>query len=89
MPPSLMHAAESILVDVRDFRSKTAMEVDDWRVQNIVPKYNKVLKRFAWLTGEQPPQLPSGGNVYQNEGETYQNRWFRDEAAAISWATNG
>ena len=84
---AVAHAAESILVNVRDFRSKTAMEVDAWRVQNIVPKYNKVLKRFAWLAGEQPPQLPGGGNAYQNEGETYQNRWFRDEPAAVSWAT--
>lgn len=79
--------AQSILVDVREFRSKAAMEVDAWRMQNIVPKYNKVLKRFAWLAGAQPAQLPGGGNTYQNEGETYQNRWFRDEAAAVSWAT--
>jgi hypothetical protein len=84
---ALAHAAESILVDVTDFRSKAAMEIDAWRVQNIVPKYNKVLKRFAWLTGAQPPQLPAGGDTYQNEGETYQSRWFRDEAAAVSWAT--
>ena len=84
---ALAHSAESILVDVREFRSKSAMEVDAWRAQNIVPKYNRVLKRFAWLAGAQPPQLPGGGNPYQNEGETYQNRWFRDETEAVSWAT--
>lgn len=84
---AVANTAQSILVDVREFRSKAAMEVDAWRMQNIVPKYNKVLKRFAWLAGAQPAQLPGGGNTYQNEGETYQNRWFRDEAAAVSWAT--
>lgn len=84
---ALTHSAESVLVNVRDFRSQAPMEVDAWRAQNIVPKYNQVLKRFAWLTGAQPPQLPGRGNPYQNEGETYHNCWFRDEAAAISWAT--
>jgi hypothetical protein len=86
---AVANAAESILVDVREFRSQAAMQVDNWRLQNIVPKYNKVLKRFAWLAGAQPAQLPGGGDSYQNEGETYQNRWFRDEAAAVSWATTG
>lgn len=85
---ALAHSAECILVDVRDFRPNSAlMELDAWRVQNIVPKYNQVLKRFAWLAGAQLPQLPGGGNAYQKEGETYQNRWFHDEAAAVSWAT--
>ena len=62
-------------------------EVYEWRVQNIVPKYNKILKRFAWLGSAELAELPGGGNVFSNEGETYENRWFRDEAAAVSWAT--
>ena len=82
---AVANGVESILVDVRDCRPNPAMgEVCEWRVRNIVPKYNQVLKRFAWLTGA---ELPGGGEAYSNEGETYQNRWFLDEAAAVSWAT--
>ncbi|MHA3770051.1 hypothetical protein ACXR0O_00775 [Verrucomicrobiota bacterium sgz303538] len=85
---ALAHSVESILVNVRDFRSNPALaELCEWRVQHIVPKYNQVVKRFAWLVGTQTPQLPSDGNTFQNAGETYLSRWFRDEAAAISWAT--
>ena len=84
----LAHAVESVLVDVRDFRPNPAMsEVYTWRVQNIVPVYNKVVKRFAWLGAAELSELPGGGNTFSQEGETYQNRWFRDEAAAVSWAT--
>jgi len=88
----LAHSVESVLVDVRDFRCNAELgsqmgEVEAWRTQNIVPKYNQVIKRFAWLAGAQMPELPGGGNAYQKEGEAYQSRWFRDEAAAISWAT--
>ncbi len=75
-------------MDARDLRPNSAMsEVYEWRVQNIVPKYNKVLKRFAWLGSAELAELPGGGNAFSNEGETYENRWFRDEAAAVSWAT--
>ena len=85
---ALAHSVESILVDTRDFRPNSALgEVHAWRVQNIVPKYNKVLKRFAWLSGAELSQLPGGGDTFQNAGETYQSRCFCDEAAAISWAT--
>ena len=80
-------SAEGIMIDVRQFRSIAAREIDDWRLQNIVPKYNSVLKRFAWLAGDQPPDLPGGGEPYQNEGEAYMNRWFRDETNAINWVT--
>jgi hypothetical protein len=89
---ALAHSVESILVDVRDFSSMSAMEdarfvMEAWRGRNIVPKYNKVFKRLAWLADDQLPKLPGGGYVYSYEGETFQNRWFRDEAAALLWAT--
>ncbi len=80
--------AEGILVDVRQFRSKAAMGIDSWRLVNIVPKYNQVLKRFSWLAGDQPPELPGGGSPYKNEGEMYENCWFRDENKAVTWATD-
>lgn len=78
---------EGALVDVRQFRSKVAMEIDEWRLENIVPKYNKVLKRFGWLAGEQPPQLPGNGQAYQNDGENYHNKWFRDESLVLEWVS--
>lgn len=84
----LAHSVEGILVDARDLHPNPAMgEVYAWRVQNIVPKYNQVLKRFAWLGSADMPEMPGGGNAFSSEGETYVNRWFRDEAAAVSWAT--
>jgi len=79
----------AVIVDVRDFRSEAAMQIDDWRIENIVPRYNKHLHRFAWVAGaSKPPELPGGGEEYQNDGETYKNRWFRDLEAAAQWATN-
>jgi hypothetical protein len=87
---ALSHSVESILVDVRGFGQNPALaECNSWRVENIVPKYNQVLKRFAWIASDKMPQLPGGGDVYQGEGETYQSRWFRDEAAAVAWAATG
>lgn len=85
---ALAYGVESILVDVRDFHPSAAcMELNAWRVQNIIPKYNQVLKRFAWLGGAELAQTPGSGNTYQGAGESYQSRWFQDEIAAISWAT--
>ena len=85
---ALAHGVESILVDTRDFRPNPALEdLCAWRVENIVPKYNQVLKRFAWITGAELSQLPGGGDSFQNAGETYQSRFFREEAAAIAWVT--
>jgi hypothetical protein len=84
----LAKAVESVLVDVRGFQCNFELAgCDEWRVENIVPKYNKVLKRFAWMAGAQMPQLPGGGEAFQKPGENYQSRWFYDEAAAIAWAT--
>jgi len=82
------HGIESLVVNTRDFHPNPAlMEMAAWRKQNIVPKYNKSLKRFAWLAEAQVPQLPDGGKIVQGEGEAYQSCWFRDEAEAIAWAT--
>ena len=78
---------EGLLIDVRQFRSSVAMEIDDWRLEHIVPKYNQALKRFSWLAGEQPVELPKSGSSYQNQGEKYQNCWFRDEDEAVAWVT--
>jgi len=83
------HQAAGMLVNVRDFRSGVPGEDGGWREEVIVPKYNTVLKRFAWLAGEKPAELPGGGAPYCNEGEDYENRWFRDEAEAVAWANQG
>jgi hypothetical protein len=85
---TVAHSAKSVLADLRDFHFKSAHEVEAWRMQNTVPKYNKVVKRYAWLVSAQTPQLPGDGKAHQNEGETYHRRWFRDEAEALSWATS-
>jgi hypothetical protein len=85
---TVAHSAESVLADLRDFRFNVPHEFEAWRMQNTVPKYNKVVKRYAWLAGAQPRQLPGDGKVHQNEGETYYRRWFRDEAEALSWGTS-
>lgn len=85
----LAHSVESVLVDARDFRPNPALaEICEWREQHIVPKYNQVVKRFAWLAAAEAPQLPGDGDTFQNAGEAYLSRWFRDEAAAIAWATS-
>ncbi len=86
---ALAHSVESVLVDVRDFSPNPALaDICEWRVQHIVPKFDQVIKRFAWLAAAEAPQLPNDGNTFQNTGEAYLSCWFRDEAAAISWAKN-
>lgn len=86
---ALAHSVESILVDARDFRPNPALaEICEWRERHIVPKYNQVIQRFAWLAAAQASQLPGDGKPFQNSGEAYLSCWFRDEAAAISWATH-
>jgi hypothetical protein len=85
---TVANSAKSMLVDLRAFHFKSAHEVEAWRMQNTVPKYNKVIKRWAWLATAQIPQLPGDGKAHQNEGEAYHRRWFRDEAEALSWATS-
>ncbi|NKB88821.1 MAG: hypothetical protein GKS06_11445 [Acidobacteria bacterium] len=81
------HGASGALVDVREFRSEVPEEDDGWREEVIVPRYNTVLSRFAWLAGPEFEELPGGGGVYSNDGEEYANRWFHDEDEAIAWAT--
>lgn len=86
---ALAHAVECVLVDAREFRPNPALaEICEWREQEIVPKYNQVIQRFAWLAAAEAPQLPGDGQPFQNPGEAYLSCWFRDEAAAISWATD-
>jgi hypothetical protein len=85
---TLAHSSERVLADLRGFRFNVPREFEAWRMQNTVPRYNKVVKRYAWLAGAQPPQLPGDGKAHQNEGETYIRCWFRDEAKALSWVTS-
>lgn len=87
---ALAHAVEGVLVDAREFRPNPALaEICEWRERTIVPKYNQVVRRFAWLTSADAPQIPGDGEPFQNAGEAYLSCWFRYESAAIAWATNG
>ena len=83
---ALAHSVEGVLVDAREFRPNPALaEICEWRERHIVPKYNQVIRRFAWLTAAEAPQVPGDGQPFQNPGEAYLSCWFRDEAAAITW----
>lgn len=87
---ALAHSVEGVLVDVREFRPNPVLaEICEWRERHIVPKYNQVVRRFAWMTAAEAPQVPGDGKPFQNPGEAYLSCWFCDEAAAIAWLSGG
>lgn len=75
-------AATGTLVDVGTFHFAPTAELDLWRREQIIPKYNSAgLKRFAYL-------LPSGGS-YRPEGfgdtDEFLTDWFDEPGQARAW----
>jgi hypothetical protein len=76
--------ASGILVDVEKFRHRMGTEAQQWRVQNISPRYSAAgVKRFAFLF---PPdaEIPAAMNQ-SAEGEAFLTRAFNSRQQAIAW----
>jgi hypothetical protein len=76
--------ASGILVDVQKFRHRISPETQQWRVQNISPRYSAAgVKRFAFLF---PPDAEIPAAVNQSaEGEEFLTRAFNSRQQAIAW----
>jgi hypothetical protein len=75
--------ASGILVDVTRFRHRMDPEFQQWRVQNISPRYSAAgVKRFAFLLppDEDPPIMNQSA-----EGEAFLTRAFNSREQAIAW----
>ncbi|HKF59540.1 MAG TPA: hypothetical protein VKJ45_29135 [Blastocatellia bacterium] len=78
--------AAGILVDVTRFRHRMGPEFQQWRVQNISPRYSAAgVKRFAFLF---PPdaEIPSAMNQ-SAAGEAFITRAFNNRNTAFAWLT--
>jgi hypothetical protein len=76
--------ASGILVDVQKFRHRMGPDFQQWRVQNISPRYSAAgVKRFAFIF---PPdaEIPSAVNQ-SAEGEEFLTRAFNSREQAIAW----
>ncbi len=71
-----------LLVDVRQFGFQMTPDLGEWRVTDIVPRYNAAgVKRFAYVfpTGaETPPES-------QYPGEDFQTGYFTSTGDARAW----
>lgn len=80
--------APLILVDVCGFRHKMGPAVQEWRVNNISPRYNAAgVQRFAFL-------LPAGSKIpptmnQASPGEKFVTRAFTDLESAVNWLSTG
>lgn len=74
--------AANILVDLRAFDHKPSAEAMAWRKQEVVPKYNQVVKRFAFLAGS------AGDGPSTGEGETFETQRLASEEAILEWFTS-
>jgi len=78
--------ASCILVDVTRFQHRMGPEFQQWRVQNISPRYSAAgVKRFAFLLSPDA-DIPSAMNQ-SAPGEAFVTRAFNNRDGAIAWLT--
>ena len=77
---------QGILVDVARFRHKTGPGFDEWRLQNISPRYSAAgVRRFAFLLPKEAAVPPMMNQSNPKEG--FQTRGFNDVNKATQWLT--
>ena len=81
---AIQHGAKRLLIDVLEFNHRPSAEVQKFRDEVTVPKYNKAgLKRIAWVW---PGNASS--NAPANDKEKFENRFFDTEAEALAWVAS-
>jgi hypothetical protein len=80
---ALQHSAKRLLIDVLEFKHRPSAEVQKWRDEVTVPKYNRAgVKKIAWVwPGETPSNEPT------SERDKFENRYFPTEAEALAWVS--
>jgi hypothetical protein len=75
-------AATGTLIDVRTFHFAPTPELDQWRREQIIPKYNSGgLKRFAYLLPPGASYRPGGAG----DTDEFLTDWFDKLDAARAW----
>jgi len=77
------------MVDVENFKFGEAMgpELMKWRLEKIVPRYNKAgLKKFAFVHGSGFPEKPGEGE--KTAAEDFLTKHFASEEHATEWASS-
>ena len=81
---AIQHGAKRLLIDVLEFKHRPSAEVQKFRDEVTVPKYNKAgVKRIAWVW---PGKASS--NAPANDKEKFENRFFDTEAEALAWVAS-
>ncbi len=78
-----------LLVNVENFKFREAMGpgLSNWRIENIVPRYNKAgLKKFAFVHGSGFPEKSDDGE--RTAAEQFLTKHFASEEHAAQWATS-
>ena len=82
---AIQHGAKRLLIDVREFKHRPSEQVQEFREQVTVPKYNKAgVKKIAWVW----PGAAAPSNAPANEKERFENRYFPTEAEALAWVAS-
>lgn len=75
-------SATGALIDVRTFQFRTTPELDQWRLENIIPAYNAGgLKRFAYLLPPGVEYRPGGGG----DAAHFITDYFDEPERARAW----
>jgi hypothetical protein len=78
-----------LLVNVENFKFGAAMgpELSQWRIENIIPRYNKAgLKKFAFVHGSGFPEKSGDGE--KTAPEQFLTKHFASEERAKEWASS-
>ena len=80
-----------VLVDSMEFRHRMGEGVNEWRDENIVPRYNAAgVTRFAFLVPEGVPgTVESGGTPAADGPANFPTGWFSGRERAIGWLAGG
>ena len=80
---AIQHGAKRLLIDVLEFKHRPSAEVQKWRDEVTVPKYNKAgVKKIAWVWPGAAQGNEPGGK------EKIENHYFPTEAEALAWAAS-
>lgn len=74
-----------VLVDARCFAASVSDAGMEARSERIVPRYNAVLKKFAFLVRA----APKSSEPRQGDGETFWSRTSDSEQALLDWFGEG
>ena len=81
---AIQHGAKRLLIDVVEFKHRPSAEVQKFRDEVTVPKYNKAgVKKIAWVWPG-----AAQGNAPANDKEKFENRFFPTEAEALAWVAS-